>query len=243
MEPSTLPPSVEKSLELFVDSVKEAFGADLRSVVLFGSTAEGRWRPVSDVNVLVVLSSFSPEKAAQVHDPYAAAHSAVKLKAMFLLEPELTEAAELFAVKFTDIGVRHRVLFGHDPFEKLQIPQEAARRRLRQVLTNLSLRLRERYVLEGPDQDRLLPAIADAIGPLRSCALSILNLEGGKEEHPREALEKFLARIQYPNAKELLQRFSDQREKGTFPAGKASETLFALIAIADKMRSTLGPSA
>jgi hypothetical protein len=223
--------------------MKAAFGADLKSIVLFGSTAEGRWRPVSDVNVLVLLASFSPEQAAQAHDPYSAAHSAVKLKAMFLLGSELAEASELFAVKFTDIGVRHRVLFGQDPFEKLQIPQEAARRRLRQVLTNLSLRLRERYVLEGPDQGRLLPAISDAIGPLRSCALSILNLEGGKEEHPKEALEKFLARIQYPNAQDLLQRLSDHREKGTFPAGKAPETLFALIAIADKMRSTLGPGA
>jgi len=35
-----------------------AFGDSLRSVILYGSGAEGRFRPTSDVNLLIVLSRF-----------------------------------------------------------------------------------------------------------------------------------------------------------------------------------------
>jgi predicted nucleotidyltransferase len=47
------------------------FADDLLSVVLFGSTAEGRTRQTADVNVVVVLRAVDPIRLEETRDAYA----------------------------------------------------------------------------------------------------------------------------------------------------------------------------
>jgi predicted nucleotidyltransferase len=103
----------------FVTAARQVFRDDLRSVILYGSGAEGRLRPTSDINLVLVLSSFDPAKAIAVRSQFSYAESAGRLTAMFLLESEVVSAVELFAQKFSDILRRHRVLYGPDPFAGL----------------------------------------------------------------------------------------------------------------------------
>ena len=55
----TLPSNVGRVLAGFIESAREAFGDDLRSVVLYGSGADGQLRPTSDVNLLLLLADFN----------------------------------------------------------------------------------------------------------------------------------------------------------------------------------------
>src|SRR5467141_4034451 len=112
---SGLPQPVAAAITDFLQSALDIFGPDVRSVVLYGSAAEGRLRPASDVNLILVFSAFDPARAAALRAPYAAGEAAVRLTAMFLLESELHPACELFAQKFSDVLRRHRVLHGPDP--------------------------------------------------------------------------------------------------------------------------------
>src|SRR5262245_3653471 len=57
-----LPPEISRVLDDFLARAREALGADLESVVLYGSAAEGALRPTSDVNVLLVLTAFDRAK-------------------------------------------------------------------------------------------------------------------------------------------------------------------------------------
>lgn len=132
-----LPAPVERVLRDFVDAARDAFGPDLRSIVLYGSAAEGRLRRTSDVNVIVVLHAFDPARADRLREPLRVAQTAVRLAAMFLLESEIGAAAEAFAVKFADVLRRRRVLHGDDLFAHLAIGRPAEIARLRQVLHNL----------------------------------------------------------------------------------------------------------
>ena len=74
---------------------------------------------------------------------------------MFIRENEIDTAAESFAVKFADIESRHKVLYGKDYFSNLEISREALKFRLKQVLTNQILRLREKYVLLAYAKNKL----------------------------------------------------------------------------------------
>ena len=159
--------SVQSVLGDFVTEAQAAFGDDLQSIVLFGSAVEARLRPTSDVNLLLVLRRFERAQAEQLQRPLRVAQAAVRLSPMFLLESELPAAAQAFAVKFDDILHRRALLFGSDPFAQLQIPRAARIARLRQVLLNLKLRLREQFVLRGLREEQLVLAIADATAPLR----------------------------------------------------------------------------
>src|SRR5260370_1086501 len=94
---------VEQVLVSFTDAATKAFGGALRSVVLFGSAAEDRLRPVSDVNVLLVLRTFDPAAAEALRDELRLARAAVALRPMIVTEAELPDAVDLFATKFADI--------------------------------------------------------------------------------------------------------------------------------------------
>ena len=234
--PNDLPTEVEPSISTYVEAAKAAFESDLLSVVVYGSAAEGRMRATSDVNMLLVLKSFSQARADQMREPMRLAHATVQMNAMFLLDTEISAAMEAFAVKFADIAARHRVLFGSDPFINLDPPRHAVVGRLKQVLLNLQLRLRERYVLVSLREEQLALVIADAAGPLRSSAASLLHLEGQAVLPPKEALEKIVRELGNENLTNALQEVSNAREDRQLSPGKASPTLIGLIEITRLLR-------
>src|SRR5829696_2299417 len=93
---TNLPEQVQTGLTLFVDAARAAFGDKLRSVVLFGSAAEGKLRRTSDVNLLLVLRAFEREQVDALREPVRVARAAIELEPMFVLDSELGEAAEAF---------------------------------------------------------------------------------------------------------------------------------------------------
>jgi predicted nucleotidyltransferase len=206
-------------LERFVAEAKSAFGDDLRSVVLYGSAAEDALRPTSDVNVIVVTREFDPEKAEKLRGALGIAAAAIRLRAMFLDEAEVSDAAAAFAVKFDDVVRRHKVVFGTDPFAGLHVPRAAAIARLRQVCLNLLLRLRNAWVLEGEPEETLAAVAADAAGPLRACAAEVLALEGRPAASPREALKVV--------AGDALEALSAVREGTALPPGETRALVLA----------------
>lgn len=233
---NALPPPVEQSINTFVDAAKTAFGSDLVSIIMYGSAAEGRLRATSDVNTLLVLKRFEQAQADAMREPLRLAHATIQMNTMFLLETELPTAMEAFAVKFADIAARHRVLFGTDPFAAVEPSRDALVRRLKQVLMNLQLRLRERYVLLSLREEQLALVIAEAAGPLRSSAASLLHLEGQAVLAPKEALEKVVAEMADANSASVLLQMSTAREDRQLEPGQASPTLMGLIEVTRRLR-------
>src|SRR5687768_7526803 len=140
---SGLPANVAAVLENFVGETRDALGPDLISVVLFGSAVDGRLTESSDVNLILVLAQFDAGKLKEISDTLQAAEAAIQLQVMFLLEDEIPAAMDCFAQKFADILRRHRVIFGKDVFAAKTVSRQPEIFRLRQILLNLTLRLRE----------------------------------------------------------------------------------------------------
>jgi hypothetical protein len=224
-----LPDAVRNAIDAFVASAREAFVDDLVSVTLFGSASEGRLRPTSDVNVIIVLSRCDPARLAAIGDAYRMAHAAIRLSTMFILDTEIAGAAEAFAVKFSDIAARHVVLYGRDVFTGLAASRESALRRLQQVVLNLLLRLRERYALSSAFPEQLVEGAADAVGPLRACAAVLLSLASGASVPPREALQQVAADAA---SGEMLATITKAREEGQASASDPAATLLAAINLA-----------
>jgi predicted nucleotidyltransferase len=224
-----LPEPVRVGLGAFTAAARQAFTDDLVSVVLFGSAAEARLRETSDVNVIVVLARLNPARLKAIGDAYRLAHAAIRLSAMFILESEVAVASEAFAVKFADIAARHVVLAGKDPFTALTVSREASLRRLRQVLVNLVLRLRERYALASPYDDQLALAAADAVAPLRACAATLLTLEGEGPVAPRDALKRV---VDAAGGGAALAAITDARAGGSVPQTAGAVALLGAVEIA-----------
>jgi hypothetical protein len=232
-----LPENVARGLTEFIGSAVSAFGSDLIAAVLYGSGAEGRLRAASDVNLLLVLASFDAAKAEAIRQPFAKAHAALQLTAMFLLQSEVEPAMIAFGQKFSDIVRRHRLLYGRDPFEGASIPRTAVILRLKQVLLNLTLRLREAYIERGSTPERVSGLIADSAGPLRSCAATLLELEAKPALAPKEALAQFVLGFGEPGWEEILAHVSDARERRPLSAENADATLLRMIELAKRLRT------
>jgi hypothetical protein len=235
--PQNLPEPVRSELDSFVARAQSAFGPDLRSVILFGSAAEGMLRPSSDVNLLLLLEKFEPAKADQLREPLRRTSAAIQLHAMFLLEAELPAAMEAFAVKFGDIARRRRVLWGVDPFAERALSPQKALARLKQILLNLAVRMREAYVLRSLREEQMVHLVSELAGPLRACAATFLEIQGTPETTGKEALAKVAAALlpSAAEADELMQRISEARQTGALPAGVAGPTFHTLRSLTEKM--------
>ena len=188
-----LPRAAAQVLEELVTALVATAATQLDSVILFGSGAEGRLRSTSDLNLLVVVDGLTLEQLDALRQSFLTGRSAAGLTVMFVEKAEVPRAMDAFAVKFTDIKARHRVLYGSSPLDSIEITREATVRRVRQVLLNLTLRLREQYVIEGEHEERLARIVADVTGPMRACAATLIALKDGRTLAPKAAMEELLA--------------------------------------------------
>jgi hypothetical protein len=179
-----------------------------------------------------VLARFDGTKAAALREAARAGKAIADLSLLFLLEDEVAAAAEAFANKLADISHRHRVLHGRDVFAGLVVPRAAAIHRLKQVLLNLAMRLRQAYVVRGLREEQLALAIAEAAGPLRAAAASLLELEGAGVVAPKQALEQATP----ASLRDLLPEISRARETRLLPAGVAGPALLRLVELIEALR-------
>jgi hypothetical protein len=232
-----LPPPFSEALNSFLQSAKDSFGADLLSVVLFGSAAQGKLRATSDLNLILVLASFNRAKADLLRQPLRVAQAAIQLHPMFLLKAEIPRAARSFAPKFADIRRRRAILFGDDPFATLTIPRATEVRQLRQQLLNLILRLRAAYVARSLREEQLSLLIAGALGPLRSYAAALLDLEDHPAASSSEALQSLGAELSIPDWPQLSARLAATQETHVSAPGEAPRLFFPLLDLACRMQS------
>jgi hypothetical protein len=232
-----LPPPIAEVLNSFLQSAKDAFGAYLLSIVLFGSAAEGKLHATSDLNLILVLASFHQSKADQLRQPLRVAQSAIQLHPMFLLKAEIPHVARSFAPKFADIRRRRAILFGEDPFATLSIPRDSEIRQLRQQLLNLILRLRAAYVARSLREEQLSLLIAGALGPLRSYAAALLDLEGRPAVSASQALQLLGAELSIPDWPQLFARLVATQETRFSAPGEAPRLFFPLLDLACRMQS------
>jgi predicted nucleotidyltransferase len=235
--PPGLSPEVARVLGGLVAAAGAALGDDLRAIVLFGSAAEGRMRATSDVNVILVLRRFAADAIDGLRDIFRAAHAAARVEPMFLLEDEVGPAVEAFAVKFADVLRRRHVVHGRDPFAGITLSRTQELARLRQVLLNFALRLRERYVRSSLRDEQAARLVAESAGPLRSFASALLELEGRPPGTPKEALAAVVAGLPETSFAELLPLLSEAREERGLPPGAAAGTLLRLVDLALAMRA------
>lgn len=237
-ELEVLPP-VKRALADFVGAQQTAFGATLHSITLFGSAAEGRMRPNSDVNLMTVLTAVDRAALGRLSQDYRAAHAAARIACMFIRLDEIPVAYRSFAVKFEDIANRRRILVGADPFAGVSMSADDMRRRVREDLLNLALRLRERHAFYSAMPEQFETLIFEASSVVRVAAAAIQWLEGSQRLAPREALEELLASGK-PEWSETTKTISAVRQSHTVPRARLLTAVDDLGDIVEWMRKRIG---
>jgi hypothetical protein len=149
-----LPDDIQRLLRTYAKEVIGAFGEQLEGMLLYGSAVRGEFIPGrSNLNILLLVSSYDSavlKQYSELHRRWSKEQIVVPL---FLTEEELRMSAAVFPLEFLEIQEQHRVLGGRDPFIGFHVKTDRLRETVIQGFTSQLLRLRQRYVEGGGDND------------------------------------------------------------------------------------------
>ena len=199
-------------VDSFVKRVREAGGANVESVILFGSAAAGDFHEgLSNLNILCVLRDCSFQSLQALASAAKWWDRQKQPPPLCMTRQEIERSTDVFTIELLDMRQHHRVLFGQDVLSGLEIPMDLHRVQVEYELREKLLLLRQHVVAaenEGRLWDLLLRS-APSFATLYRHALIAL----GDASHTarREAVKALAQRLGL--ASSALLQVLDVREK------------------------------
>ena len=136
------------TIEQLVEQLKKALPDGLKSVVLYGSAAAGdHVSKRSDYNVLVVTEQLGLSELKALSKPASAWVKAANPPPLLFTLDRLKKSSDVFPIEFLDIKETHKILFGEDFLQDIEVHTENLRLELEHELKGKLIQLRERYLL------------------------------------------------------------------------------------------------
>jgi len=197
----------------FVKRAREAAGANIESIILFGSAVAGDYHPgLSNLNLLCILrdSSFS---ALQALSPAARWWDGKKQPPpLCMSKQELQRSTDVFTIELLDMQQQHRVLFGDDVLKDLHIPMDLHRVQVEYELREKLILLRQHILLASKNESRLWDLLLRSVPSFSTLFRHALVAMGdGKQVTRREAVTSLAGRVGF-DASSILQVL-DVRER------------------------------
>jgi hypothetical protein len=205
--------SNELTTEKFVTRLREAAGANLESVILFGSSVAGDFHPeFSNLNLFCVVrdASFA---ALQSLAPAVKWWDAQKQPPpLFMTRDEIERSADVFTIELMDVKLHHRVLFGEDVFKDLSIPANLHRVQVEYELREKLVLLRQHLLLAAGNDSRLWELLTRSVSSFATLFRHALIVLGTNPPLGKREAVQALARQVGFDASGMLQVL-DVREK------------------------------
>jgi hypothetical protein len=155
---------MQKDLDQLVARLVKAHGADLISVVLYGSAASGEHHAsFSDINILCVLTEITPVQLGASEPVFRWWHDQGHSSPLLLSGHEVETSTDCFAIEFSDMQLNHRILHGADVVTGLTIDRTFYRAQVERELRAKLLRLRTKAAPVLSEKEALGRLLADSL--------------------------------------------------------------------------------
>jgi hypothetical protein len=162
-----------------IDDLRHTHGRNLVSVILYGSAAAGDFIPRhSDYNLLIALDRITPRELRQAHACVREWHKMGHPVPVYFTVEELQNAADVFPIEFHQMQEAHRVLYGRDVFDGLQISDRFLRHQAEYELRSKLLLLRRQYIPASASVEGLVDLMAESLASFAAVFRAVLILEG-----------------------------------------------------------------
>src|SRR5918911_5462400 len=146
----------QEAFNHLVGDLKATHGDNLASVVLYGSAATGDFVQLeSDYNLLIALHRITPEDLRQAQAPMREWQRLGHPLPVYFTVEELSGAADVFPIEFHQMANARIVLYGHDPFEFVQLSSANLRHQTEYELRSKLIQLRRHYIPASVSIDKL----------------------------------------------------------------------------------------
>jgi predicted nucleotidyltransferase len=172
-------PKVENIAAKFTERIRQIFGDDLVSVILYGSSMTGDYHPKkSDVNFLVVLTPDGIGKIRKVQPAVNEWKRNRILFPLFMTREYIADSQDSFPVEFFNMQQAYRVLAGEDVLAGLKIRKSDLRLQCERELKGKLLHLRQEYVFTKGNPKAIRTLIGQSIVTFSSLFRALLFLDG-----------------------------------------------------------------
>jgi hypothetical protein len=156
---------MDGKLEELVKKLQEAAGANLQSVILYGSAARGDYREThSDLNVLCTMGSLGAEELDRVAPVVKWWCTKNREPApLFFSSGELQQSSDIFPIELLDMQESHRVVYGSDVVAGISVPMNLHRVQVERDLRIILLKLRQHFLHEAKNQTELARVFAKSM--------------------------------------------------------------------------------
>ena len=221
------------TLDDLVTQLRSAYGATLRSIVLYGSAAAGGGEHVakrSDYNVLVIVDDVPLERLRELSAVTRAWRDAGNHPPMTFTVREWQASGDVFPMEYADILERNQVLFGEPPFAGISVAHDDLRLQLERESMGVLLRLRGAALLAGTDPGDQIKLMADSLSALMIVFRGILRLAGRKPPHGHAEIAKEVAALAGVDAAPFETVARQLRDPKAIPRERAREVLGSYLA-------------
>ena len=194
---NTMQRAMPAVLDQLVEKLRSALGADLVSVVLYGSAAAGDHHgKFSDYNTLCVLTAITPAQLRATEPLFRWWREHGNPAPLLLTDAELRTATDCFPIEFHDIREHNKILYGPDLVSSIHIDDSFYRAQVEHDLRAKLLRLRQKASAILSDKDVLRRLLTDSVSTFcvlfrHALILGGVETSGGKREIVRSAAREF----------------------------------------------------
>lgn len=192
-------------LEMFLEKIKEVFGNNLYSVILYGSRANGSGASEkADHNLLIIVNDldFKNIKALNMSIPKWV--RAGNNPPVIFAKNRFLKSADVFPVDFFEMKDRHEILFGADPFENLEIGWANLRHQVEFELRAKILKLTDGYMRYYSHPSKLKGLLRDSFSPLIVILRNVIRLFEKNPSHKKIELINKLGEITHTDSSVML---------------------------------------
>lgn len=187
----------EDKINDFVNRLRGAAGANLESVILFGSAVAGDFHPeFSNLNLFCVVrdGSFA---ALQVLAPAVKWWESQKQPPpLFMTRDELHRSADVFIIELLDIKQHHRVLFGEDVLQAVTIPTKLHRVQVEYELVEKLALLRQHLLPASGNDTRMWDLLLRSVSSFATLFRhALIVLAGEAPVAKRDAIQALAQRL------------------------------------------------
>ena len=170
---------VQDALKGLIDDLRATHGHNLACVVLYGSAAAGDHIELrSDYNLLIALNRITPEDLRQAQAPMREWQRLGHPLPVYFTVEELSDAADVFPIEFHQMANARSVLYGHDPFEFVQLSDANLRHQTEYELRSKLLQLRRLYIPASVSIEKLCDLMNDSLSSFAALFRAVLMLHG-----------------------------------------------------------------
>jgi hypothetical protein len=175
--------AVQQALNGLVEDLRVTHGDNLACVVLYGSAAAGDHVELqSDYNLLIALNRITPEDLRLAQAPMREWQRLGHPMPVYFTVEELSDASDVFPIEFHQMAKARVVLYGHDPFEFVQLSDANLRHQTEYELRSKLIQLRRHYIPASISIERLAELMSDSLSSFAALFRAVLLLFG--EEAP-----------------------------------------------------------